>query len=93
MSGEEDFLPDFYVIARILALIKNGVRKKRSLALMSGLNYRRFQRYLDYLVEKGLVKDDEEIALTPKGVELLAKLEELIREISSRENLFETKRR
>ncbi|MGC9117369.1 MAG: winged helix-turn-helix domain-containing protein [Thermoproteus sp.] len=93
MSGEEDFLPDFYVLARILALVRNGVRKRRSLALMSGLNYRSFQRYLDYLVERGLVRDGAEITLTPKGAEILDRLEDLIKEISSRENPFDTKRR
>ncbi|MGC8972599.1 MAG: hypothetical protein ACP5KY_00160 [Thermoproteus sp.] len=48
---------------------------------------------LDYLVEKGLVRDGAEITSTPKGAEILDRLEDLIEEISSRENLFDTKRK
>ncbi|MEM0464296.1 MAG: winged helix-turn-helix domain-containing protein [Pyrobaculum sp.] len=86
MKRRERFLPDLYVVARILLSISNG-RSKREVALLSGVNYSRFLQYVEYLKEKGLVAEDEELKLTPKGAEAAARLAELIRELTGEEPL------
>ncbi len=61
------------MVARILdALHEEGRMKKTRLQLYSRLNYPAFKRYLEWLVERGLVrvareKDGEYVELTERG--------------------------
>jgi predicted transcriptional regulator len=50
------------------------------LAAVARVNYRRFQEYLQFLVERGYVTDGEVVFLTPKGAEVAAELERLLSE-------------
>ncbi len=65
--------PDLFVIGRLLEAL-NGVRLRRTqLQQRAGVNYTVFQRYLEFLVHLGLVKevteDEGRLELTPRGVE------------------------
>ncbi len=66
---------DIIVLARILdTLYSEGRMKKTHLQMASRLNYPAFIRYLNWLVEKKLVrivedKDGEYVELTQKGRE------------------------
>ncbi|ABP50275.1 MAG: transcriptional regulator [Pyrobaculum arsenaticum] len=86
MKRRERFFPDLYVVARILIALSNG-RSKREVALLSGVNYSRFLQYVEYLKERGLVAEGEELRLTPRGAEAAARLAELIRELTDEEPL------
>ena len=92
MKRRGRFLPDLYVMARILLALADG-RSKREVALISGLNYSRFLQYVEYLREKGLVTGEDELRLTPKGAEAAARLAELIRELTGDEPLQAKRRR
>jgi len=55
----ENFKPNLYVLARIIkALIDNGAMKRTNLAQVSGLSYDKLQKYLNWMIEKGLVAID-----------------------------------
>jgi len=74
MAGEIRY-PDLRVVARILeALWRLGDRVRPTrLQQASGTNYTQFTRYLDLLVQRGLLSvetdahGDRWISLTPKG--------------------------
>jgi predicted transcriptional regulator len=58
----ENFKPNLYVLARIIkALI--------DLAQVSGLSYDKLQKYLNWMIEKGLITVDGDgyVSLTRKG--------------------------
>jgi predicted transcriptional regulator len=57
------------------------------------VNYRRFELYLRYLAERGYVTDGPAISLTPRGAEIAAALEELLREMLGADDPFSKKRR
>ena len=66
----ENFKPNLYVLARIIkALIDNGPMKRTNLAQASGLSYDKLQKYLNWMIEKGLitVDDDGYVSLTREG--------------------------
>jgi predicted transcriptional regulator len=66
----ENFKPNLYVLARIIkALIDNGPMKRTNLAQASGLSYDKLQKYLNWMIEKGLVAIDGDgyVSLTRKG--------------------------
>jgi len=66
----ESFKPNLYVLARIIkALIDNGVMKRTNLAQASGLSYDKLQRYLNWMIEKGLIAVDGDgyVRLTREG--------------------------
>ncbi len=66
----ENFKPNLYVLARIIkALIDNGAMKRTNLAQVSGLSYDKLQKYLNWMVEKGLVAIDGDgyVSLTREG--------------------------
>ena len=71
---------DLIVLARMLdALYEEGRMRKTRLQLASRLNYPAFRRYLDWMLEKGLVRivkteDGEFVELTGEGVESYEKL-------------------
>lgn len=78
MSQVQD-RPDLFVVVRLLDVLSRnpGGLKKTPLQLAAGVNYTVFSRYLDRLVQRGLVKvsvDDQSaewISLTPRGAESL----------------------
>jgi len=69
--------PDLYVIARFLERLWTADRpiKKTRLQMAVGLNYGTFKRYLNWMMDRGLVtssmEDDgsEYVLLTAKGLE------------------------
>ncbi len=66
----ENFKPNLYVLARIIkALIDNGPMKRTNLAQVSGLSYDKLQKYLNWMIEKGLVAIDGDgnVSLTREG--------------------------
>jgi predicted transcriptional regulator len=66
----ENFKPNLYVLARIIkALIDNGAMKRTNLAQASGLSYDKLQRYLNWMIEKGLIAVDGDgyVCLTREG--------------------------
>ncbi len=91
MNGHGDFLPDIYVVARILHALRRGPMPKSRLAALARVNYGRFQQYLQFLVERGYVVDGELVALTPRGAEVAAELERLLSDVLGREDPFEKK--
>jgi predicted transcriptional regulator len=91
MSGRGGFLPDVYVVARILHALMGGPRSR--LAAVARVNYRRFQKYLQFLVERGYVTDGEVVSLTPRGAEVAAELERLLSEVLGREDPIEKRRK
>jgi len=91
MSGRGGFLPDVYVVARILHALMGGPRSR--LAAVARVNYRRLQEYLQFLVERGYVTDGEVVSLTPKGAEVAAELERLLSEVLGWEDPFEKRRK
>ncbi|MCU7787383.1 winged helix-turn-helix domain-containing protein [Pyrobaculum sp. 3827-6] len=84
MKRRGRFYPDLYVLTKILLLLADG-HSRREAALLSGLSYSRFQQYVEYLKERGFVTGDEELRLTPRGVEAAARLAELIKELTGEE--------
>lgn len=71
--------PDLFVVVRILGVLHQhpqGLRKT-PLQQAAGVNYTVFTRYLERLVERGLVKVEadaqstELVRLTPRGAESL----------------------
>ena len=84
MKRRGRFYPDLYVVTKILLLLADG-HSRREAALLSGLSYGRFQQYVEYLKERGFVTGDEELRLTPRGVEAAARLAELIKELTGEE--------
>jgi predicted transcriptional regulator len=66
----ENFKPNLYVLARIIkALIDNGAMKRTNLAQVSGLSYDKLQKYLNWMIERGLVSIDGDgyVRLTKEG--------------------------
>jgi len=86
MSGRGGFLPDVYVVARILHALMGGPTPRSRLAAVARVNCRRFQEYLQFLVELGYLTDGEVACLTPKGAEVAVELERLLSEVLSRED-------
>jgi predicted transcriptional regulator len=63
---------DLYVIARIIAVVKeHGVMNRTNLATSTGLAYDKLERYLSWMIEKKLVSLNEEgmVSLTELGTE------------------------
>ena len=68
--GSRDFKPNLYVLARIIeALNSNGPMKRTNLATASGLSYDKLEKYLNWMIEKGLatVDGDGLVRLTKDG--------------------------
>jgi predicted transcriptional regulator len=80
--------PDLYVLSRFLdAIYQKGYTSKRTnIQMLSGLNYPRFEEYLQWSMEHQLVAEIEDtgckrIVLTQKGIESYHKLFDWIKEI------------
>ena len=75
--------PDLYIVARLIKVLKErGKTTRTTLATVSGLPYDRLVKYLVWMVERGLVKidDDELVYLTEKGRETYDRLVDWIME-------------
>ena len=71
-SGAPISKPDLYVLARVIKTLKEKNRmNKTALATATGLSYDRLIKYLNWMVEKGLVEFDSnsDVVLTKKGGE------------------------
>jgi hypothetical protein len=84
MKWRGRFYPDLYVVTKTLLLLADG-HSRGEAALLSGLSYGRFQQYVEYLKERGFVTGDEELRLTPRGVEAAARLAELVKVLTGEE--------
>ena len=88
MSGAQ-FRPDPYVVTRLfdrLQRSRTGRLKRTRLQTATGLNWAVFTRYLEKLLELGLLELEEEgkdvyIRATPKGRELYLSLASGLREL------------
>jgi len=87
--------PDLYVVARFLERLWRDERphRKTDLQMAVRLNYNVYKKYLDWMLEKGLIqlhaeKDGgERIAITPKGLATYRTLVEWIKETVGEEHL------
>ena len=65
--------PDLFVIGRLLEALTPGPLRKTQLQQKAGLNYTVFQRYLDFLLQLGLVTmlpaDDGRVEMSAKGAD------------------------
>ena len=71
-SGEQSSKPDLYLVARIIRVLKeDGRMKKTALATSTGLAYDKLAKYLVWMVERGLVSIDDEgfVSLTGAGAQ------------------------
>ncbi len=71
-SSQPSSKPDLYVIARIINVLKErGKTKKTELATATGVAYDRLSKYADWMIERGLLKIDDEgnVGLTKLGLE------------------------
>ena len=71
-SGEPISKPDLYVLARVIKVLKEKKRIKRTaLATATGLSYDRLIKYLDWMSQKGFIKINsyDQILLTNLGIE------------------------
>jgi predicted transcriptional regulator len=81
--------PDIYVLSRFLERLwlKNQPMKKTKLQMAVGLNYTQFIRYLDWMLDRGLVEKiegedkHEYIKITPKGYQAYQKLVAILKEV------------
>ena len=76
-SGEPISKPDLYVLARVIKVLKEKNRLKRTaLATATGLSYDRLIKYLDWMSEKGFITFDpnDEVLLTKLGIETYDRL-------------------
>lgn len=81
--------PDLYVVARLLERLwrEDGPMLKTRLQLAANVNYDVFNRYLTWMLGKGLLSVEnapdghERVALTPKGYEAYRRLVQWINEV------------
>ena len=66
----------FEIIAEILVTAKNGAKKTR-IMYSCGLSYRFVQKYLDLLLETGLLRIGNSYQTTDKGLGFLSKYQKL----------------
>lgn len=71
-SNQPNSKPDLYVVARIISVLKEKGRIKRTeLATLTGVAYDRLSKYVEWMNQEGLLKIDTEgnVALTEHGIE------------------------
>jgi predicted transcriptional regulator len=81
--------PDLYIVARILDRLwhENDPMLKTRLQLAARINYDAFSRYLEWMMEKGLVSREtfndghEGVRITAKGEEAYRRLVQWIDEV------------
>lgn len=87
--------PDLYVVARFLERLWRDERphRKTDLQMAVRLNYNVYKKYLDWMLEKGLIQvsverdGGERIAITPKGLSTYRTLVEWIKDTVGEEHL------
>jgi len=80
--------PDLYVVARFLERLwrENGPMLKTRLQIAANVNYDVFNRYLSWMLDRGLVTLEEtpdgheRVALAPKGLDAYRRLVRWIEE-------------
>ena len=76
-SNQPNSKPDLYVVARIINVLKNKGRTKRTeLAVRTGVAYDRLIKYVDWMCQEGLLQIDDEgnVSITKLGLETYDKL-------------------
>jgi Mn-dependent DtxR family transcriptional regulator len=71
-SNQPNSKPDLYVVARIISVLKEKGRIKRTeLATLTGVAYDRLSKYVEWMNQEGLLKIDPEgnVTLTEHGLE------------------------
>jgi predicted transcriptional regulator len=71
-SVQPNSKPDLYVVARIISVLKEEIGVKRTeLSTKTGVAYDRLSKYVDWMLQEGLLRIDEEgnIFLTKRGIE------------------------
>ena len=84
--GDQGFTPSPHVVARFLERLHAGRLKRTRLQMATGLKWSDFSRYLNRLVELGLLQLDEEngetyVRITPRGRELYCSLVKVLSEL------------
>lgn len=84
--GNQRFTPDPLIVARFLERLHRGRLKKTRLQMATGLKWSDFSRYLNRLVELGLLELNEEdgetcVNITPRGRELYYSLVKVLSEL------------
>lgn len=81
-SGDPDFRPDLYLVARIIdALSNDSELNKTNLAVETGFAYNRLINYLEWMEVHQLVQElDGKVSLTEKGRETYLRLVDWILE-------------
>lgn len=86
MKRRRDFLPDVYVVARVLYVARDGGVVVSRAASAAKMSYDRFMQYVDYMAARGLVElRDGKLYITQRGVELLSQIEEVVKRLTDRE--------
>lgn len=88
-EGRKDFRPDLYVVARFLERLSLSRKeyKRTQLQMAVGLNYNVYVKYLNWLIEKGLIKIEkgsdghDYVRITEKGIQSHCTLVEWIKGI------------
>lgn len=88
-EGKKEFRPDLYVVARFLERLSLSRKeyKRTQLQMAVGLNYNVYIKYLNWLVEKGLIKIEkgndghDYVRITERGIDSHNTLVEWIKEI------------
>ena len=76
-SGEPISKPDLYVLARVIKVLKEKNKMKRTaLATATGLSYDRLLKYLEWMLQKGFIRIDskDQVLLTKLGIETYDRL-------------------
>ena len=71
-SKQPNSKPDLYVVARIVSVLRDrGSTKRTELACVTGVAYDRLSKYVDWMIQEGLLKVDDQgnVALTALGLE------------------------
>ena len=84
--GNQGFQPNPFIVTRFFERLQRGRLKRTRLQVATGLKWSDFSRYLNRLVELGLLALDEEddevyVMLTPKGFELYHSLVQVLSEL------------
>ena len=76
-SGEPISKPDLYILARVIKVLKEKNKIKRTaLATATGLSYDRLAKYLEWMSQKGFIRIDSNghVLLTKLGKETYDRL-------------------
>jgi predicted transcriptional regulator len=83
--GNQGFRPNPYIVARFLERLQRGRLKRTQLQMATGLKWSDFSRYLNRLVDLGLLALDDGdggVYVTERGRELYRSLIEVLGELT-----------